>query len=194
MGQKTLELLYAEPNKIMTYTGKFIDPFFATPEDIELKDIAWGLAHTFRFRGNTAFNRPLTVAEHSCHVANRIWNKTNDPFLAMAGLMHDASEAYIADIPTPIKKRLPSYEKLEDGVMFTIWCWLEQETEGDFLNLPHKEIKKADKLELEREWENVVLNQGTWEPPLSCPDAFVLFQDRYYKYLNAITAPKSKDV
>lgn len=90
---------------IETYTGKkyhFLDP---KPEEICIEDIAYSLANKCRFSGHTHF---FSVAEHSCTVAARL-----PPEWQLAGLLHDAVEAYLGDIPSPLKAVLPDYRELE---------------------------------------------------------------------------------
>lgn len=93
---------------IETFTGKefyFLDP---TPDSIDIRDIAHSLAFCCRFTGHS--KRFYSVAEHSILVSYL----ANDP---LAGLLHDASEAYITDIASPIKPYLSNYKELEDMLM-----------------------------------------------------------------------------
>lgn len=90
---------------IETFTGKKY--FFGNPTDdqIDIEDIAVALSNKCRFSGHTDF---FSVAEHSLSVAARL-----PPNLRLAGLLHDAAEAYLGDIPSPLKAVLPDYRSLE---------------------------------------------------------------------------------
>lgn len=81
---------------IQTYTGKKFYPFNPKVEDICLEDIAWSLSNLCRFNGHCKYF--YSVAEHSVYVAENVPEK-----YALEGLFHDAAEAYIGDIPSPIK-------------------------------------------------------------------------------------------
>lgn len=94
-------------NWMQTYSGKRIDYLKVRPEDICLEDIACGLAHTNRYSGQTVF--PYSVAQHSLLVAENV-----PPEHAFRALLHDASEAYLCDIPRPLKRLLPEYKKIEE--------------------------------------------------------------------------------
>lgn len=84
---------------IETYCGLYLDYLNPQPEQIELADIARGLAQTCRFVGQTT--RFYSVAEHAIYVARRI--AAIAPELAFAALHHDSHEAYLTDWPTPLK-------------------------------------------------------------------------------------------
>lgn len=88
----------------------FLDP---QPDELDIEDIAWALAQQCRFNGHCS--QFYSVAEHSVAVS-RILPK----HLRLAGLMHDASEAYLSDIPSPVKQFLPDYFKIEQTVMDAI--------------------------------------------------------------------------
>lgn len=93
---------------IETFTGKhfhFLNPDY---EQIDIRDIAHSLAFTCRYTGHS--RRFYSVAEHSILVSYL----ASDP---LAGLLHDASEAYITDIASPIKPHLMNYKELEDKIM-----------------------------------------------------------------------------
>ena len=98
-----------------TVTGKFINVADPQPDEIDINDIAWGLSRMPRFAGQTITKQPYTVAQHSILVAQLIeqwYNKNTTGGIsawkieqhALMGLLHDASEAYIGDIPSPVKK------------------------------------------------------------------------------------------
>lgn len=87
-------------NQIQTYTGKMVNPFALHPEDVDIHDIAHSLARTCRYGGHT-FGY-LSVARHSIWVSDLLAARGH-PELALTGLLHDASEAYLGDIPRPIK-------------------------------------------------------------------------------------------
>lgn len=95
---------------IQTFTGKAFHYEDIRPEDINVVDIARALSHQCRFAGHT--NRFYSVAEHCVHVARQF----TDPQLRKIGLLHDATEAYILDLPKPLKSLLPDYEAYEQRV------------------------------------------------------------------------------
>ena len=101
-------------NYITTYTGKsfnFMDP---QPEQIDIEDIAQALSMQCRFNGHV--KRFYSVAEHCCIMHDYVSRKTSDSELAFTALMHDASEAYICDIPRPLKPHLINYQEIEQRI------------------------------------------------------------------------------
>lgn len=89
--------------ELETVTGELVDignPDIAT---INIEDIAWGLSRMSRFCGQTVTAIPPTVAQHCIFVADLIYNEHNNNELAIIGLLHDAAETYIGDIPSPVK-------------------------------------------------------------------------------------------
>lgn len=71
------------------------------PDDVHIEDIAHSLPMQARFLGHTL--RFYSVGEHSCHVGDWIWKVTEDREAAACGLLHDAEEAYVGDMPRPLK-------------------------------------------------------------------------------------------
>lgn len=96
--------------KLTTNTGLKIDPGNMKPEDFNIYDIAAGLSAMPRFAGQT--NKVYTVASHSI-----ILSKIVPPEFAKCALLHDLSEAYVMDLPSPVKRLLPDYIKLESNIM-----------------------------------------------------------------------------
>jgi hypothetical protein len=83
---------------IETFSGVAFDPFNPRPEQIRIEDVARGLSHSCRFSGQTSDY--YSVAEHSVLVSRLV-----PPEDALWALLHDASEAYLCDIATPVKNR-----------------------------------------------------------------------------------------
>jgi hypothetical protein len=82
---------------IQTYTGKKFWPLDPRPEDVCIEDIAHGLAMKCRFSGHT--QSFYSVAQHSVLVSQLV-----PPRDAIWGLLHDAAEAYLADVARPVKQ------------------------------------------------------------------------------------------
>jgi hypothetical protein len=96
---------------IGTYTNKkyhFLNP---SVEEICIEDISRALSMSCRYSGHV--NRFYSVAEHSVIIANLVYAKTKSKQEAFSALLHDASEAYLTDIPRPIKPHLTNYGELE---------------------------------------------------------------------------------
>lgn len=95
--------------------GHVIDPINPDPDDIHIEDIAWSLSQQRRFTGH--LKKPYSVAEHSVRVSLVVPEED-----AKAALMHDSSEAYLLDVPSPLKNALfgDRYRQVEDKLMEVI--------------------------------------------------------------------------
>ena len=98
---------------ILTHTGRMVDLLTPDPDQINPVDIAHALSNLCRFTGHT--NCFYSVAQHSVFVANLLPRE-----LRFMGLMHDAAEAYVADMATPLKYLLSSYREIEMRVWTAI--------------------------------------------------------------------------
>ena len=88
---------------LQTVSGRWVNPFDPDPEQLDAGDIARALANVCRFGGHTrAF---YSVAQHSVIVSRIVEERGGDAADAFAALMHDATEAYLGDMPHPIKHR-----------------------------------------------------------------------------------------
>jgi hypothetical protein len=95
---------------IQTYTGRQFWPTNPSAFDIDIRDIAHALSMMCRYSGHcTSF---YSVAEHCVFVSHNVPEK-----YALWGLLHDASEAYLVDVPRPIKPALTNYLELEERLM-----------------------------------------------------------------------------
>ncbi len=121
------------PGRIRTYTGRLVDPFCLSPEDITIQDIAHALSNLCRFTGHS--RTFYSVAQH-CVLVSRI---VPPPF-KLAGLLHDADEAYLGDIAGPTKYRpdMAFYREAGHRIQKTIFEKFGADA-GDYT-----EIKKAD--------------------------------------------------
>lgn len=100
---------------IQTYTGRTVDVLNLKPEDIDIEDIAWALSHLCRYTGH--YPRFYSVAQHSVLVSLNCPQEH-----AMWGLLHDASEAYLADISAPLKRTslFEGYRRAEQQALLAV--------------------------------------------------------------------------
>lgn len=95
---------------IQTFTGKQFFPLAPRPDDLDIRDIAHSLAMQCRFNGHcTQF---YSVAQHSVLVSRIL-----PVDLALWGLLHDAAEAYLSDLPRPVKMQMPSFVQAEEQLL-----------------------------------------------------------------------------
>jgi hypothetical protein len=147
-----MENLYT-PNCIRTVSGIYINVFKPTMDMICIEDIAHALSYQCRFGGHLP--RFYSVAQHSLNCCYLI----DDNKLKLAALLHDASEAYLLDIPSPIKQGLSNYKEIEDRLMNLI-------AEKFGFEYPlHPEVKKVDAIMLQKEWDCLMLNKETLHFP-----------------------------
>lgn len=135
---------------IQTFSGKRFYPLEPHSDDIAIIDIAHALSQICRFAGHS--ERFISVAEHSYHVSYYV-----PPKYALCGLMHDASEAYLTDIPRPIKPLLPEYGRMEKELEKII-------AEKYHFEYPlPPEVKDVDNGILRNEYDAVMKKTFEWE-------------------------------
>lgn len=108
---------------IQTYSGVKFYPQNPTPDTILIEDIAHALAQTCRYGGHT--DMFYSVAEHcvlltELIIDNGLRYESYGVTLLKHMLLHDGSEAYLGDVPSPIKRMLPDYIELEKTVQSAI--------------------------------------------------------------------------
>lgn len=86
-------------------------PLAPDPETIHLADIAHALGNIGRFTGHGETG--YSVAQHAVHVSREVAAAGGSRAARRYALMHDATEAYLADLPGPVKLDLPGYRFAE---------------------------------------------------------------------------------
>jgi uncharacterized protein len=124
---------------LQTVSGRWVNPFDPDPSQLDAGDIARALANQCRFGGHSrAF---YSVAQHSVIVSQLVEQRGGDVEDSFAALMHDATEAYLGDMPHPLKHRSPlgaAFKQAEDH--------LERAIRARFRIKPHVHaIKRADR-------------------------------------------------
>lgn len=145
---------------IQTYSGKKLFPFNPNPEAICIEDIAHALALQCRYTGHCKWH--YSVAQHSVLVSQYC------PIdLALYGLLHDASEAYLCDVASPIKHD-PSFSKyrevekiLQSSIYVKFGLLAEEPLDIKIADLRLRATEKRDLM---------VETEDKWNLPLSAFD------------------------
>ena len=162
------------------HTFDFTDP---SSNVIDIHDIAHALSQLCRFTGHT--REFYSVAQHCVMVSLIV-----PPELALAGLLHDAAEAYLGDVSSPLKQMLPDYKAIEESVETAVLASV-----GISLPLDPR-VKVADLIMLATEKRDLFcekIRQEKWAVlagvgPLiqpirawSAPKARIMFLNRYWE-------------
>jgi hypothetical protein len=99
---------------IMLQSGRLFDLAHPEASVIAVEDIAHGLAHICRYAGQAAGF--YSVAEHSVLVSRAV------PRARLAALFHDAAEAFVGDVSTPLKRLLPEFYTIEERIERVIFA------------------------------------------------------------------------
>ena len=136
---------------IQTVSGKRVDLPTPKPEQIDINDITYALAMKCRFNGQC--KKFYSVAEHSIRVS---WLLPEG--LSLAGLLHDANEAYLPDIPRPVKELIPDYKRveslMEEAINKKYGIELSEEDK--------RHIKRADNVMLATEARDLMGDTTDW--------------------------------
>jgi uncharacterized protein len=124
---------------LQTVSGRWVNPFDPDPDQLDAGDIARALANQCRFGGHSRVF--YSVAQHSVVVSRLVEERGGDVEDVFAALMHDAGEAYLGDMPHPLKHRSPlgaAFKEAEEH--------LEQAIRARFrIKADVPQIKRADR-------------------------------------------------
>lgn len=128
-------------------SGRRLDLLDPTPMDIEIDDIAHGLAFVARWNGQTFGDFPYSVAEHSLLV-EALYTRMNPNAPVkwrLAALLHDAPEYVIGDMISPVKSAVgPGYEELD--VRLTTAIHVKFGLPAKLPDTIKKAVKRADRI------------------------------------------------
>lgn len=166
------------PNAILVRSGVLFDVFNPNEEDITIEDISHALSNLCRYGGHSP--KFYSVAQHSVLCSLR--GETIQEQLEL--LLHDASEAYLIDLPKPIKLMLPEYIIVEDNLLNLIFNKFK-------LNFPlsarvHKIDRDLLEYEYDRFYDHTELGFTYWSPE----ESKAKFLARFYELTRQIEEQK----
>ncbi len=111
---RTDEIEYRAATFIETYTGRAFWPLEPTKDVLSVIDIAHALSNQCRYSGHVRFF--YSVAQHCCLLSSWLSEKGGSALDCLRIHMHDAAEAYLVDIPRPVKQYMPQYRHWDHGM------------------------------------------------------------------------------
>lgn len=147
--------------KIRTFSGLYVNPLRLYPDDIRISDIAHHLSLICRYTG--ACPDHYSVAQHSVYVGERMWARYQTAEAALAGLLHDAAEAYFNDIASPVKHdpRMQWYRDLEHEATLMIYAKFRVDAHWLALTKPYDDELFRDEV---ASWWGESLLISPWSP------------------------------
>jgi len=146
-----------QPIWVETYRGRRLDLRDVHPADIDIEDIAHSLSRQCRFNGHCRFF--YSVAHHSLAITQSLHDQGCSARIRLLGLLHDAQEAYIGDIITPVKRVMPELCALEDQIALAVRRrFFDRPPSGE----EERIVKKADRQMLLNEAALLMPSKGGW--------------------------------
>lgn len=104
----------AAPGTVFMWSRRYVDPLNLSPDDVDIVDIAHSLSRQCRYNGHCGGF--MSVARHSLWVSETLYGY--DSQMQLWGLLHDASEAYIGDMVSPLKRstEMQIFREVEDRI------------------------------------------------------------------------------
>ena len=169
---------------IRTYRGYEFNYENIENNNIDIHDIAHGLSNMCRFAGHTKYF--YSVAQHSVACADKAYDISQDRNFALCALLHDGSEAYLMDIPRPLKPLLKNYTEIETKIQNLINKKLSVDTIYDAYK---DRIKEIDNKMLLTEAEQLIA-KGTEGFTMGNENCEKPYRDVTLSYMTSTAAEK----
>lgn len=164
---------------IRSYSGEQISIINPESNQYRIIDIAKGLSYKGHFAGQTPYF--FSIAEH-CLLVDAIYcadmrskNKTPIPKMRLLMLLHDATEAFLPDMPKPYKNYMKEFQNYENAMMNSILFWF------NIPSLYMAEVKKYDVQAQEIEFYQFINRSGS---ELSPEKALILFLETFWTIIS----------
>ncbi len=155
---------------MLTHSGRRVYFLQPSAQMIAPADLAWHLAHQCRFNG--ASSSFYSVAQH-CVIGSKLAERLGHSKLIQLGvLLHDAAEAYIGDLVSPLKlalgdEAMARYHEVEKRLLVSIYTragidWASPKLTDDYWAT----IKQIDHWLLAAERVTLMPDEPSWAPPL----------------------------
>lgn len=165
---------------IRTVKGNPFNLLRPEPSMVELEEVAHSLSMQCRYNGHVPSF--YSVAEHSVRVSVLLEDDGHSVDVQMAGLLHDAAEAYCGDMVRPLKL-IPElgipFDEIEDGIAIAVFAGLGH---SDLYPLSES-VHLADKAVYAWEVQNIRTGKRQGDTPLMARTAFI---ERYEELLLAL--------
>ncbi len=168
---------------VQTFSGRHFNVLEPRAADIRIEDAAHGLSMQCRFNGMTRLF--YSVGDHSVRVADLLERRhPGHHDLAMWGLLHDVSEAYVGDCVRPVKRQLPAFAEIEDRIQHAVaeafglpWPMPREvhAADNDLLALEAKHLMSPG------DWAEPPLDAGHFAPPRPPEEAKVAFLSAFHR-------------
>ncbi|MGN6416163.1 MAG: hypothetical protein ACTHMC_01635 [Pseudobacter sp.] len=168
------KILPPHRNCIRTFSGHYFNVFEPDASMICIEDIAHALSNQCRFGGHSP--KFYSVAQH-CVLMSDMMHKR----FKLDALLHDASEAYLVDVPKPIKVEMVQYLAIENDLMAVIARKFGFEYP---LNIV---VKSSDEFMLSWEWSEVIMQRGGLEYDLITPWSAEESKDKFLQAFYSLT-------
>lgn len=173
---------------MLTFSGRQFWPLDPRADEISIQDIAHSLSNQCRFAGHTS--EFYSVAQH-CVLASRL--VAGGPVLQLDALLHDATEAYLVDLPRPVKNCVSEYAQIEQTLARRIEYYV-LDNYGIEVHLDDPAVKVADELALMTEARDLMPRHNQWPLSPGHPDKILplaprvareQFLERWYELVEA---------
>lgn len=147
-------------SEILTHTRVMFDPVHPNEALIDIRDIAHALSMLCRANGH--FPTFYSVGQHCINCMREAAARDYSRRVQLACLLHDASEAYLADVTRPVKKELPRYLQIEEPLQALIW---EKYLEEKLTDEEYTQVFEIDDAVLYHEFVNLMDTRLTEQEP-----------------------------